>query len=90
MKQVAPLRYGVIFKKAFCQVDIFKAFVKDIIGIDLEIESVETEKSFTQTIGNVKVEFDLYAEDTKNRVIVRCQHENSSDHYDCCVFRGHF
>jgi hypothetical protein len=24
MKQVAPLRYGVIFKKAFCDVDVFK------------------------------------------------------------------
>lgn len=82
MKQVAPLRYGVIFKKVFSQVDIFKAFVKDIIGIDLEIDKVETEKEFIQTIGNVKVEFDCYAEDIKNRVIVEIQHENNSDHYD--------
>ncbi len=35
MKQVASLRYGVIFKKAFSQLDIFKAFVKDFLGIDL-------------------------------------------------------
>jgi len=34
MKQVASLRYGVIFKKAFSQLDIFKAFVKDFLGID--------------------------------------------------------
>jgi predicted transposase/invertase (TIGR01784 family) len=81
MKQVASLQYDVIFKKAFCQVDIFKAFVKDIINIDLEIESVETEKGFVQKIGNVKVEFDLYAEDIKNRVIVEIQHDNNSDHY---------
>ena len=70
MKQVASLQYGVIFKKAFSQIDVFKAFVKDIIGIELEIDKVETEKSFTQKIGNIKVEFDLYAEDLKNRVIV--------------------
>lgn len=82
MKQVAPLRYGVIFKKAFGQVDIFKAFVKDIIGIDLDIDKVETEKQFTQRIGNVKVEFDCYAEDKKNRVIVEIQHDNDPDHYD--------
>lgn len=44
MKQVASLQYGVIFKKAFSQPDIFKAFVKDIIGISLEIDKVETEK----------------------------------------------
>jgi hypothetical protein len=82
MKQVASLQYGVIFKKAFSQVDVFKAFVKDIIGIELDIDKVETEKSFSQTIGNIKVEFDLYAEDVKNRVIVCCQHQNGSDYYD--------
>lgn len=59
MKQVESLRYGVIFKKAFSQVEIFKAFVKDIIGVELEIEKVETEKAFEQRIENVKVEFDL-------------------------------
>ena len=82
MKQVASLQYGVIFKKAFSNIDIFKAFVKDIIGIDLEIDKIETEKSFTQKIGNIKVEFDLYAEDLKNRVIVEIQHQNGSDYYD--------
>lgn len=82
MKQVASLQYGVIFKKAFSPPDIFKAFVKDIIGINLEIDKVETEKTYSQQIGRVKVEFDLYAEDTKNRVIVEVRHENNSDHYD--------
>jgi hypothetical protein len=65
MKQVASSQYGVIFKKAFSQLDIFKAFVKDIIGINLEIDKVEMEKEYTQQIGNVRVEFDLYAEDKK-------------------------
>ena len=82
MKQVASLQYGVIFKKAFSQTDVFKAFVKDIIGIELDIDKVETEKIFAQRIGNVKVEFDCYAEDLKNRVIVEIQHQNSADHYD--------
>lgn len=33
MKQVAPLRYDVIFKKAFCDPAIFTAFVQDALGI---------------------------------------------------------
>ena len=52
MKEVASLRYGVIFKKAFGELDIFTAFVKDVVSsavnlqLDLQIERVETEKSF--------------------------------------------
>ena len=42
MKQVASLQYGVIFKKAFSQPDIFTAFVKAVLGIDIEIDKVET------------------------------------------------
>jgi predicted transposase/invertase (TIGR01784 family) len=82
MKEVASLQYGVIFKKAFSQIDVFKAFVKDITGVELEIDKVETEKSFDQKIGNIRVEFDLYAEDLKNRVIIEIQHQNGSDYYD--------
>ena len=82
MKQVAPLRYGVIFKKAFSHVEIFKAFVKDVLGLDLEIERVETEKQFLPAIGYVAARFDLYAEDKKNRVIVEIQHVREPDHYD--------
>jgi len=82
MKQVASLRYGVIFKKAFCNLEIFTSFVHDVLGIDLEITQVETEKAFEHPIGQVIPRFDLYAEDVKNRVIVDIQHERLSDHYD--------
>lgn len=82
MKKVASLRYDVIFKKAFCDVSVFKGFVRDILGIQLEIDTVETEKEFAQPVGRVKPEFDLFAEDKKNRIIVDIQHEKHSDHYD--------
>ncbi|OUD13365.1 hypothetical protein TPSD3_11440 [Thioflexithrix psekupsensis] len=82
MQHVASLRYEVIFKKAFCDVEIFKAFVKDFIGIDLKIDKVETEKKFENPIGNVDSRFDLYAEDLENRVIVDIQHRRYDDHYD--------
>jgi hypothetical protein len=82
MKQVASLRYGVIFKKAFCDVSVFKGFVRDIVGIELDIERVETEKVFDSSIGSVKTEFDLFAEDKTNRIIVDIQHQRHADHYD--------
>ena len=82
MKKVASLRYGVIFKKAFVEPAIFKAFVKDFLGIELNIDKVETEKEFEPTIGRVDTRFDLFAEDKQNRVIVDIQHVRYPDHYD--------
>jgi hypothetical protein len=70
MKQVASLQYGVIFKKAFSQPDIFTAFVTAVLGIEFSCEKVETEKSFKPTIGYVDSRFDLFAQDYKNRIIV--------------------
>jgi len=79
MKHVASLRYGVIFKKAFCDPIVFKAFVKDMLNLDMEIDKVETEKSFEPIIGRVDSRF---AEDVKNRLVVDIQHERYGDHYD--------
>jgi predicted transposase/invertase (TIGR01784 family) len=69
MIKVASLGYGVIFKKAFSKPHIFKAFVKDFLGIELEITKVDSR-------------FDLFAEDKKHRTIVDIQHVRYSDHYD--------
>ena len=82
MKHVASLHYGVIFKKAFCDPIIFKAFVKDMLNIELEIDKVETEKSFDPIIGRVDSRFDLFAQDEKNRLVVDIQHDRYGDHYD--------
>lgn len=82
MKKVASLRYGVIFKKAFCDPEIFTEFVRDTVGVNIEISKVETEKEFDPPIGYVKSRYDLFAEDTKNRIIVDIQHERYADHYD--------
>ncbi len=82
MKKVASLRYGVIFKKAFCDPEIFTAFVRDIAGVNIEIDTVETEKEFDPPVGYVKSRFDLFAQDPKNRMVVDIQHERYSDHYD--------
>jgi predicted transposase/invertase (TIGR01784 family) len=81
MQAVASLRYGVIFKKAFSQPDVFTAFVRDILGIEIIIDHVETEKSFASPIGSIDNHFDLFAEDKVNRIIVDIQHRRYPDHY---------
>jgi len=81
MKEVASLRYGVIFKKAFGDPEIFKAFVRDFLNIEMNIAHVETEKSFSPPIGRVDTRFDLFAEDKESRVIVDIQHIRYPDHY---------
>ena len=40
----------VIFKKAFTDPIVFEAFVKDILGIDIKVGKIETEKKFTPPI----------------------------------------
>ncbi|KOR33201.1 hypothetical protein TI05_02450 [Achromatium sp. WMS3] len=81
MLKVASLHYGVIFKKAFSKPHIFAGFVKDLTGIQLEIDTVETEKAFDPPIGKVDSRFDLFAEDKKNRIIVDIQYKRYPDHY---------
>jgi len=82
MKQVAPLRYDVIFKKAFGDKEIFTALVNDFLGIKLNIDKVESEKAFIPPIGSVDTRFDLFAEDKKNRIIVEVQHRHYPDAYE--------
>jgi predicted transposase/invertase (TIGR01784 family) len=82
MKKVASLKYGVVFKKAFCDPEIFSAFAQDMIGRPVSIDHVETEKEFDPPIGYVKPRFDLFAEDTEHRLVVDIQHARTNDHYD--------
>lgn len=82
MKHVASLKYGVVFKKAFCDPEIFSAFAQDIIGLPITIDRVETEKEFDPPVGYVKPRFDLFAEDSRHRIVVDIQHGRTGDHYD--------
>ena len=41
---LANLDNEVHFKKVFTDVEVFTAFVKDVIGIEVKINKVETEK----------------------------------------------
>jgi len=81
MKKVESLQYGVIFKKAFSVPEIFTAFVRDFLDVELNINHVETEKSFKPAIGKIATRFDLFAEDRENRIVVDIQHKRLPDHY---------
>ncbi len=86
MKQVAPLRYDVIFKKAFGNPEMFSALVGDLLDLQLEIDKVENDKVFVPSIGKVATRFDLFAEDKKNRLIIEVQHAHYSDTYERFVY----
>jgi PD-(D/E)XK nuclease family transposase len=72
----------VIFKKAFTNKTVFKAFVKDILGIEIEIGTIETEKKFEPKIGYVDFELDIFAESVDKRVCIEIQRIAYDHHFD--------
>ena len=44
---LAPLDNETIFKKAFTDKEVFQQFVKDLFGIDIVVDKIETEKSLS-------------------------------------------
>jgi PD-(D/E)XK nuclease family transposase len=63
----------VVFKKAFTDKVVFQCFVKDILGIDVQVGKIETEKRFNPKIGNIDFELDIYAESVDKRVCIELQ-----------------
>ena len=78
----APLDNQVIFKIAFTDIKVFTGFVKDIIGIDIIVGKIETEKKFTPKIGNIDFSYDIFAESKDHRVIVEIQKVEIDYHFD--------
>ncbi len=72
----------VIFKKAFTDKFVFKAFVKDILGIDFEVGKIETEKKFEPKIGYIDFELDIYAESVDNRICIELQRIEYDHHFN--------
>jgi len=70
---LAPLDNETIFKQAFTDKTVFKSFVKDIIGIEIEVNKIETEKKFEPKVGNIDFSYDIFAESTDHRVIIEIQ-----------------
>ena len=72
----------VIFKKAFTNKIVFKAFVKDILGLDVEVDKIETEKKFNPKIGYIDFELDIFAETTDKRIAIEIQRVEYDHHFD--------
>lgn len=72
----------VIFKKAFTNKIVFTAFVRDILGIEVEVDKIETEKKFEPKIGYVDFELDIFAESTDKRVVIEIQRVEYDSHFD--------
>ena len=72
----------VIFKKAFTDKLVFTQFVKDVIGIDIIVNKIETEKRFKPKVAYIDFAYDIFAESTDDRVIVEIQRVNYDYNFD--------
>ena len=79
---LAPLDNQVIFKLAFTDLVVFTGFVKDILGIDIVVDKIETEKRFDPKIGNIDFSYDIFAESKDQRVIIEIQKAELDYHFD--------
>ena len=79
---LARLDNEVFFKKAFTDRTVFKAFVKDIVGIEVEPEKIETEKAFEPKVGSINFKYDIFAEDPKKRIVIEIQKVEYDHNFD--------
>jgi hypothetical protein len=79
---LANLDNEVYFKKVFTDVEVFTAFVKDVLGIDIHIDKVETEKVLPSKVSAIKFKMDLFAEDKASRTVVEIQKVDYDYTYD--------
>ena len=79
---LAPLDNETIFKKAFTDKTVFKSFVKDILGIDIEVDKIETEKKFEPKVGYIDITMDIFAESVDHRVIIEIQRVDYDYNFD--------
>jgi hypothetical protein len=72
----------VIFKKAFSDITVFKAFVRDILEIEIEVDRIETEKKPKPKVGYIDFELDIFAESIDKRIVIEIQRVEYDAHFD--------
>ncbi|KOR27468.1 hypothetical protein TI04_13245, partial [Achromatium sp. WMS2] len=82
MIEVFPLKYGPIFKKVFSHPHIFQQFASDILDLSVNIERVETEYQYPEPVGFVRSRYDLFAEDTTQRIVIEIQQVKEPDFFE--------
>ena len=73
---------AVVFKKAFTDKFVFEHFVKDILGLDVKVGVIETEKKFTPPIGYVDFKLDIFAETLDKRFAIELQRAQYDYNFD--------
>jgi hypothetical protein len=71
--QLANLDNEVFFKKVFTDPYVFRAFVKDITGVDVVNAKIETEKQLERKVAAIRFKLDIYAESVDKRVLIEIQ-----------------
>ncbi|MEM7535556.1 MAG: PD-(D/E)XK nuclease family transposase [Chloroflexota bacterium] len=81
---IARLDNSVVFKKLFRDPDVLSEFIKDLLGLDLQLtaDQIETEKKFTPPVGNVDIAYDIFVDDPENRIVIEIQRVRYGNHYD--------
>lgn len=82
MVEVIPLKYGPTFKRIFSDTEVFNQFASDVLGIPINVNKVHTEYEYPESVGYVKLKYDLFAEDEETRTIVEIQHIREEDFFD--------
>ena len=72
----------VIFKKAFTDKIVLEAFVKDILGLEITVGTIETEKKFSPAIGHIDFELDIFAETVDKRTVIELQRAQYDYNFD--------
>jgi hypothetical protein len=71
--QLANLDNEVFFKKVFTDPEVFRAFVRDITGVDVVDARIETEKVLERKVASIRFKLDIYAESADKRVLIEIQ-----------------
>ena len=79
---LAPLDNETIFKKAFTNKIVFTQFVKDIFGVEVEVDKIETEKKYEPKAGFIDLAIDIYAETIDKRFIIEIQRIDYDHNFD--------
>lgn len=79
---LARLDNDVIFKKAFSDKVVLTQFIKDILGIEIKIKKIETDKRFNPKIAYINFAYDIFTQSEDERVIVEIQRVNYDYNFD--------
>ena len=71
--QLANLDNEIFFKKVFTDPEVFRAFVRDVTGVDIIDAKIETEKQLERKVAAINFKLDIYAESVDKRVVIEIQ-----------------